>query len=108
MAACSPSPLSLTPTLVLWCNVPVCVCARAWVLFERPIESSVSEENKLKPYEERKEYTHFFCVDPLDGTKVRYTPTPPNHHNIFECVGLAFLGPDRFKVFLGLPHNVVI
>ncbi|CAM9642467.1 unnamed protein product [Scytosiphon promiscuus] len=29
----------------------------------------VSEENKLKPYEERKEYTHFFCVDPLDGTK---------------------------------------
>ncbi|CAN0019536.1 unnamed protein product [Ectocarpus sp. 6 AP-2014] len=29
----------------------------------------VSEENKLKPFEERKEYTHFFCVDPLDGTK---------------------------------------
>lgn len=29
----------------------------------------MSEENKLKPFEERKEYTHFFCVDPLDGTK---------------------------------------
>ncbi|CAN0360206.1 unnamed protein product, partial [Ectocarpus fasciculatus] len=29
----------------------------------------VSEENKLKPFEERKEYSHFFCVDPLDGTK---------------------------------------
>lgn len=29
----------------------------------------VSEENKLKPFDERKEYKHFFCVDPLDGTK---------------------------------------
>lgn len=34
------------------------------------IHSSVSEENKLKPFEERKDYSHFFCVDPLDGTKV--------------------------------------
>ncbi len=29
----------------------------------------VSEENKQVPWEERKEYTHFFCIDPLDGTK---------------------------------------
>ncbi len=29
----------------------------------------VSEENKQVPWEERKKYTHFFCVDPLDGTK---------------------------------------
>lgn len=29
----------------------------------------ISEENKEKPYEERKEYEFFFLVDPLDGTK---------------------------------------
>eukprot|EP00640_Fibrocapsa_japonica_P003146 CAMPEP_0113934116 /NCGR_PEP_ID=MMETSP1339-20121228/1442_1 /TAXON_ID=94617 /ORGANISM="Fibrocapsa japonica" /LENGTH=323 /DNA_ID=CAMNT_0000935769 /DNA_START=88 /DNA_END=1059 /DNA_ORIENTATION=+ /assembly_acc=CAM_ASM_000762 len=29
----------------------------------------VSEENKAIPYEERKGYQYFFCVDPLDGTK---------------------------------------
>ena len=29
----------------------------------------ISEENKLLPYEERKNYDHFWLVDPLDGTK---------------------------------------
>ncbi len=29
----------------------------------------VSEENKQVPWEQRKDYTHFFCIDPLDGTK---------------------------------------
>ena len=29
----------------------------------------ISEENKLLPYEERKDYEHFWLVDPLDGTK---------------------------------------
>jgi len=29
----------------------------------------VSEENKQIPYEERKDYSHFWLVDPLDGTK---------------------------------------
>ncbi len=29
----------------------------------------VSEENKQIPYSERKSYTHFWLVDPLDGTK---------------------------------------
>ncbi|CAM9170120.1 unnamed protein product [Discosporangium mesarthrocarpum] len=36
----------------------------------------VSEENKLKPFEERQKYTHFFCVDPLDGTKASPSPQP--------------------------------
>lgn len=29
----------------------------------------VSEENKQLPYEERKKWKYFWCVDPLDGTK---------------------------------------
>ncbi|MGB1121468.1 MAG: 3'(2'),5'-bisphosphate nucleotidase CysQ [Saprospiraceae bacterium] len=29
----------------------------------------ISEENKLLPYDERKNYDHFWLVDPLDGTK---------------------------------------
>ena len=29
----------------------------------------VSEENRQLPYEERKGYAYFWCVDPLDGTK---------------------------------------
>jgi 3'(2'), 5'-bisphosphate nucleotidase len=29
----------------------------------------ISEENKLLPYAERKDYEHFWLVDPLDGTK---------------------------------------
>lgn len=29
----------------------------------------VSEENKMVPFAERKRYTHFWLVDPLDGTK---------------------------------------
>ena len=29
----------------------------------------VSEENKIASHEERKKWTHFWCVDPLDGTK---------------------------------------
>lgn len=29
----------------------------------------VSEENKAIPYEQRKDYQHFWLVDPLDGTK---------------------------------------
>jgi 3'(2'), 5'-bisphosphate nucleotidase len=29
----------------------------------------ISEENKLLSYEERKDYDHFWLVDPLDGTK---------------------------------------
>ncbi len=29
----------------------------------------ISEENKLLDYEERKDYDHFWLVDPLDGTK---------------------------------------
>jgi len=29
----------------------------------------ISEETKLKPYEERKDYKRFWLVDPLDGTK---------------------------------------
>ncbi len=29
----------------------------------------VSEENKLVAYDERKQYSHFWLVDPLDGTK---------------------------------------
>ena len=29
----------------------------------------ISEETKLKPYEERKDYDRFWLVDPLDGTK---------------------------------------
>lgn len=29
----------------------------------------VSEENKMIPYDIRKDYEYFWCVDPLDGTK---------------------------------------
>ncbi|MFT5834186.1 MAG: 3'(2'), 5'-bisphosphate nucleotidase, partial [Cognaticolwellia sp.] len=29
----------------------------------------ISEENKLLSYEDRKDYDHFWLVDPLDGTK---------------------------------------
>ena len=29
----------------------------------------VSEENKIAEHEERQKWTHFWCVDPLDGTK---------------------------------------
>ena len=29
----------------------------------------ISEENKLLPYAQRKDYDHFWLVDPLDGTK---------------------------------------
>lgn len=29
----------------------------------------ISEENKTLPYEDRKDYDHFWLVDPLDGTK---------------------------------------
>jgi 3'(2'), 5'-bisphosphate nucleotidase len=29
----------------------------------------ISEENKQLPYEDRKNWKYFFCVDPLDGTK---------------------------------------
>ncbi|CAM9650793.1 unnamed protein product, partial [Phaeothamnion confervicola] len=43
------------------------ICDRLSVLY--PSIPIVSEENKLKPYNERKNYVHFFCVDPLDGTK---------------------------------------
>jgi len=30
---------------------------------------SISEENKLLPFEERSQWDYFWCVDPLDGTK---------------------------------------
>jgi 3'(2'), 5'-bisphosphate nucleotidase len=42
-----------------------------WSLSRRLPSVSISEENKLLPYEERQSYTYFWCVDPLDGTKVR-------------------------------------
>ena len=29
----------------------------------------LSEENKEIPYEERKEWEHYWCIDPIDGTK---------------------------------------
>ncbi len=29
----------------------------------------ISEENKQLPFEQRKDYNYFWCVDPLDGTK---------------------------------------
>ena len=34
------------------------------------ITCSVSEENKFLPFEEREGWEYFWCVDPLDGTKV--------------------------------------
>lgn len=29
----------------------------------------MSEENKQTPYEERKDWEYYFCIDPIDGTK---------------------------------------
>ncbi|RWS45625.1 3'(2'),5'-bisphosphate nucleotidase [Arcobacter suis] len=34
-----------------------------------PNISIMSEENKEIPYEERKDWEYYFCVDPIDGTK---------------------------------------
>jgi len=34
-----------------------------------PVLPIISEENKEIPYADRKDYTHFWLVDPLDGTK---------------------------------------
>lgn len=36
---------------------------------EYPEIPILSEENKEVPYEERKEWTTYWCIDPIDGTK---------------------------------------
>ena len=43
------------------------ICAGLLDLF--PNIPIVSEENKEIPYDQRKDYSFFWCVDPLDGTK---------------------------------------
>jgi 3'(2'), 5'-bisphosphate nucleotidase len=43
------------------------ICARLHQI--DPNIPIISEENKLIPFEERKEYEYFWMVDPLDGTK---------------------------------------
>ncbi|KAJ1459565.1 hypothetical protein M885DRAFT_510691 [Pelagophyceae sp. CCMP2097] len=46
-------------------NDIICAALRA----RYPKIPIMSEENKLAPYEERKDWEYFWCVDPLDGTK---------------------------------------
>lgn len=43
------------------------ICEKLNALF--PSIPIMSEENKQAPYEERIKWSHYWCVDPLDGTK---------------------------------------
>lgn len=49
----------------------------------------ISEESKVMPYEERRQYEHFWMVDPLDGTKEFLK------HNGEFAVNIALLERDR-------------
>ena len=56
------SPLTLAD---LRANKVICDALRV----DFPAVPIVSEEEDSPPWEERREYSHFWCVDPLDGTK---------------------------------------
>ncbi len=71
--------------------------------YEYPI---ISEENKQIPYENRKNWTTFWLVDPLDGTKEfikkngQFTVNIALIHNQLPILGIIY-APTRKELFFG-------